>query len=256
MKILSIDEQPFHDLEYRSSGRGGIERRVILPFHRVKVDKLPEGLQSFIAVSDLQGREKDKDTNRLAGQAVVDELLLLQELDEIPKIRMILLAGDLFDYPECHKLGGTGDVTAVWNDFAKNIDFVVGVHGNHDIVQDTKLLPNTKILDGDIEEVEGIQIGGVSGIVGRADRNQRKTDTAFKVALKRACKDETQILLLHQGPDDIVNNQIGDDSIREFLENNGSSIVIFGHCHWSTPFVEIGKHQVLNVDNRLFVFEE
>ena len=256
MKILDVGGKPFHELEYHSSGRGGLVRDVVLPFYKIKVDELPEGIRSVAAVSDLQGREKDTTTNRLVGEAVSDELVLLQELQEIPPIDLVFLAGDFYDYPDCRKLGGTGDVTTVWNAFAQNFEVVVGVHGNHDIVQENRLLDNVIILDGEIKQVAGLTIGGVSGIVGRSDRNQRKTDVEFQKALKKSLADKTQVLLLHQGPDDPANNQIGDPAIREFLESNGASVVIFGHCRWDTPFVQIGANQVLNVDNRLCVFHE
>lgn len=256
MKILEVSSKPFHELEYRSSGRGGLVRDVVLPFYKIKVDKLPEGFKSVVATSDLQGRERDTNRNRLVGEAVSDELVLLQELQEIPPIDLVFLAGDLYDYPDCRKLGGTGDVTSVLNAFARNFEVVVGVHGNHDLVHEDRLLDNVIILDGEIKQAAGLMIGGVSGIVGRSDRNQRKTDSEFRKALTKSLTDKTQVLLLHQGPDDPMNNQIGDPAIREFLESSGSAIVIFGHCYWRRPFVQMGANQVLNVDNRLYVFHE
>lgn len=69
-------------------------------------------------------------------------------------------------------------------------------------------------------------------------------------------KQQPNITLLHQGPDDPLNKQFGQDFIRKHFEKNGDGIVIFGHCHWNVPFIEIGKNQVLNVDNRLYLFSE
>lgn len=256
MKIIDIETEPFHQLVYRSSGRAGVERKLTLPFYRAKVDSMPEGIGAIVATSDLQGRELDRGSNRLVGEAVADELALLSELEEIPVIDIVLLAGDLYDYPDCRKLGGTGDVTSVWNSFCEKVEHVVGVHGNHDTVRAEDLADNALILDGQVRNVSGIHIGGVSGIVGRADRNQRKSGAEYKRALDKATANKVGLLLLHQGPDDPANAQIGDPTIREHLERKGSSIVIFGHCHWSVPFVEIGGNQVLNVDNRLYVFSK
>ncbi len=64
------------------------------------------------------------------------------------------------------------------------------------------------------------------------------------------------ITLLHQGPDDPISKQYGQAFIREYFEKNGEGIVLFGHCHWDIPFLEIGDNQVLNVDNRLYLFSE
>lgn len=256
MKILEIEDKPFHELIYRSSGRKGIERKVALPFYKVRVDSMPESITSFIATSDLQGREQDRNSNRLVGEAVAEEVSLLEKLGEIPKIDFVALAGDLYDYPDCRKLGGTGDVTSVWNAFSEAFDSVVGVHGNHDIVDKYKLPSNTIILDGSMTTFNGIRIGGVCGIIGRLDRNQRKTDEEFKRYLQKITSDKTDIVILHQGPDDPENAQMGEPSIREHLEKKGASIVIFGHCHWAKPMVELGKNQVLNVDNRLYVFSK
>lgn len=256
MKVLDIDDNPFHQMIYRSSGRNGVIRRVVLPFYKAKVDSLPEGVTSFVATSDLQGRERDKKSNRLVGEAVAEELLLLQQLEEIPKVDFVVLAGDLYDYPDCRKLGGTGDVTTVWNAFAEFFGSVVGVHGNHDTVSEANLATNTVILDGTQTDLNGVNIGGVCGIIGRVERNQRKTEEQFKKALQKVTSDKNDLVILHQGPDDTENNQKGEPFIREHLENNGSSLVIFGHCHWTEPLINIGNNQVLNVDNQLYLFTE
>ena len=120
----------------------------------------------------------------------------------------------------------------------------------------TNLATNALVLDGTTTNLNEVNISGICGIVGQVERNQRKTEDQFKKSLKNITSDKTDLVVLHQGPDDPINNQKGEPFIREHLENNGSSIVIFGHCHWSTPFVEIGNNQVLNVDNRLYLFSK
>ncbi|MDK9556098.1 metallophosphoesterase [Marinobacter sp. M216] len=252
MKILDLEHTPFHQLEYRSSGPGGVERRVVLPFHRAWIDAMPAGIQCLVAVSDIQGRELDRNGNRLLGEAVAEELALLQDLGEIPDVDVVLLAGDLFDYPDLHKLGGTGDVTAVWNAFAVTSPAVIGVHGNHDMVED-ELAPNAIALDGQVREYAGLRIGGVSGIIGQEDRHHRRGEMTYRKVLQDTLAAKPQILLLHQGPDDPDRNQPGDPSVRDYLENHGSSLVIFGHKHWYQPLHDLGRNQLLNVDHRLVV---
>jgi hypothetical protein len=60
MKILAVENKPFHELLYRTTGDKGQESFITLPFYKVKVDVMPEGMKSFIATSDLQGREQIK----------------------------------------------------------------------------------------------------------------------------------------------------------------------------------------------------
>ena len=101
--------------------------------------------------------------------------------------------------------------------------------------------------------MKGIHIGGVSGIIGRSDRNQRKSEDAFKKALTKVVNSKNSLVLLHQGPEDTVNDQIGEPMITKHLETNGNCIIAFGHCHWNKPLITIGSNQVINTDNKLFI---
>ncbi|UQN42406.1 metallophosphoesterase [Agarivorans sp. B2Z047] len=253
MKFIAVSEDPFHEIEYRSAGRGGEIRKVVLPFYKAIVDELPKGVSSYVITSDLQGREQNIKTNRLVGEVVAEELSLLSELGEIPSIGFVALAGDFYDHPNLHKVGGTGDVTDVWNAFAKEFNLVVGVLGNHDIIQEQHLASNTIVLDGNSDNCLGVRIGGVSGIVGRSGRNQRKSQQEFMSALAKVTNVKNDLILLHQGPKGTTNSQLGDSEITNHLLLKSKGIVAFGHRHWSKPFIEIGKNQVLNVDKRLYL---
>lgn len=253
MKILSYQAKPFHELRYRSSGPKGRPRKCVLPFVKVYVDRLPEQISAIAVASDLQGRESGRD-NRLLGEAVAEELLMLQEVGEIPPIDAVLLAGDLYDYPDLRKLGGTGDTTWVWNAFARHFPMAIGVLGNHDTVVPEKLAPSAIVLDGNSTQLGDLTISGVSGIIGRSSKNQRKTASAFGDSLLAAIARPSDLVILHQGPDLPERQQIGEPLIREILETGGEGLVIFGHCHWREPLAKIGGFQVLNVDSRVCVF--
>jgi len=252
MRIIRIDELPFHELRYISSGRRGKVQACVLPFQRVWVDKLPDGISAIAVTSDLQGREQGEE-NRLLGEVACEELGLLCEIGDIPAVNGVVLAGDLYDYPDCHKLGGTGDVTSVWNSFASGFEHIIGVHGNHDTVDEAALNADVTVLDGNIAQCMGLNIAGVSGIIGREDRNQRKSEAGFSSALNQVLKKSPDMVVLHQGPDEPVSGRIGEPLIRELLEKSGNSLVVFGHCPWEDPYAEIGDHQVLNVDGRVML---
>jgi Icc-related predicted phosphoesterase len=254
LKILKIEETPFHKIAYRSSGIG-VERELELPFFKALVDQLPEGIDGFVATSDLQGREL-KGQNRLIGEVVAEELDLLIELKEIPKIGCVFLAGDFYDYKDLRKMGGTGDVTTVWNSFSALAPTVLGVSGNHDILEEKRLASNAFVLDGQVSSVAGLNVGGISGIIGREDRNQRKSESLFQKALRKTLTERTNILLIHQNPDDPVNKQSGSVMLHNYFAKKGKALVICGHSHWDIPLVEIGKNQVINVDKRVLIFIE
>ena len=256
MKFITVSDQPFRQLAYRTSGGRHGEKTVWLPFYRATVDKLPKGMPSIVITSDLQGREIDRQANRLVGEAVAEELASLVEQKEIPPISLIALAGDLYDYPEPGKRGGSGDVTSVWNAFASEFETVVGVHGNHDMVDESLLRENTHVLDGNVININGLSIGGVSGIIGNERKNQRKSEENFMRALSPVTKRKPDLMLMHTGPDDPLHEQRGDAIIREHIESNQNLLVAFGHCYWEKPFISIGSNQVLNADSKLYVITE
>ena len=252
MKILNIEKYPFYEIAYISSSRRGPVRHCRLPFYKVLVDTLPDGISAIAVTSDLQGREGGE-ANRLLGEVVSEELRLLADVGDIPHVNGVILAGDMYDYPDCHKLGGSGDVTDVWNAFANDFEHVIGVHGNHDMVDEDVLFASVHVLDGDCVDAMGLSIAGVSGIIGSPHRNQRKSEADFKKNLQRVLTKKTDMIVLHQGPDDPETGRIGEPLVREALENKGSGMVIFGHCPWQDPYAEIGDHQVLNVDGRVML---
>lgn len=255
MKIVNIEKQAFFEMAYKSSGRKGKVRHCRLPFFKVYVDALPEGVSSIVVTSDLQGRELGAE-NRLLGEAVSEELAYLSELGDIPPVAGVILAGDLYDYPECHKLGGSGDVTSVWNAFKQEFEVVIGVHGNHDMVDEEALSEEVHVLDGNVAHVMGLNIAGVSGIIGSVNRNQRKSEEDFLSMLNKVNSDDADILVLHQGPDDPDTGRIGEPLIREAFEAKGSALVVFGHCPWDDFYAEQGNHHILNVDGKVMLLLE
>lgn len=105
---------------------------------------------------------------------LADGLEVLSELGEVPPLDRVgvILAGDLFARPGLDRRGGSGDVRAVWLALARRCRWVAGVAGNHDLfgpkpsVPDFQVFcqsPGVHFLDGDVAELEGLRIGGLSG---------------------------------------------------------------------------------------------
>ena len=158
------------------------------------------------------------------GVAVAENLAALVTEKSIPAPQAVLLCGDLYDYPDCHKRGGTGPVDDVYAAFSDFVPHVIGVHGNHDNLANGDSLPgNTVILDGQVHDASGLRIGGVSGIVGDPCRHQRRTSEDFLPVMERVTAQHPELLLLHQGPEDEQRLRRGDPDVTLSLgpgENN------------------------------------
>lgn len=254
LRITRIDEEPFHTVAYRTSGPSGKPVRQRLPFYRAYATGLPDTIQALGFASDLQGREQGGE-NRLMGEAVAEALAGLVQSSVIPQPEAVLLCGDLYDYPDCHKRGGTGPVDEVFRAFARMAPQVIGVLGNHDELTEPKSLPrNAQVLDGGTKTVGKLVVGGVSGIVGDPGRHQRRTEHSYLSVMERVTSGRPDLLLLHQGPDDPERNRRGDPGVALSLATGYRGLTVFGHSHWSRPWlIPVGDGQALNVDGRVVV---
>lgn len=73
---------------------------------------------------------------------MAEALVALSRDGVIPAPDAVFLCGDLYDYPDCHKRGGTGPVDEVFLAFSAMAPEVVGVLGNHDQVAYPGALPD------------------------------------------------------------------------------------------------------------------
>lgn len=261
MRLKNIERTPFHAMRYWTSGSKGTPRLRELPFFRATAEGLPESIQSLILVSDLQGREyvsrSLRGKERLLGEAVADELAKLKEEKALPEISAVLMCGDLYDYPDCRKTGGSGNVAPVFHAFATTAKEVVGVLGNHDLLAPTEQFPtNVTLLDGEEVVISGLRVGGISGIIGDPKRHNRRSEDQFLQVLESVTQQCPDILLLHQGPEDSQRGQLGDPAITLSLETGFSGLTVFGHTHWPDHFcIDLGDGQAVNVDARILIVE-
>ena len=239
-----------------------------LPLNKGKVKGLPEGLDALIACADLQGRESAQGAGedpRLLGEILADELEFLSKSGNIPSLDRtgIILAGDF--YSRLDRRGGYGDVRGVWRAFSRSARWVAGVAGNHDLFSAMPSLPEMQafletepvhFLDGDLLELGGLRIGGISGIVGNPRKPFRRTEASYLEALDRLLRAGLDLLVLHDGPDVAGTGLRGWPSIREKLESCGPLLAIRGHAFWETPLALLGNGtQLLNVDSRVLLLE-
>ncbi|WP_420538515.1 metallophosphoesterase family protein [Marinobacter subterrani] len=168
----------------------------------------------------------------------------------------ILVCGDLYDYPDCRKPGGTGSVETVFLSLSEVSEEVIAVLGNHDtLVSNTQLPSKIKVLDGQVVKANfGLRIGGLGGIIGNPKRHNRRDEDTFIRHMELCTRKRPHILMLHQGPEDKVRGRVGSHSITQSLEKGFSGLTLFGHTHWpDCPLIEIGDGQGLNIDARVVV---
>jgi Icc protein len=255
VRVLSIDEAPFHELAYqrvRSRGRG--VEWTSLEVRRATVDVLPDSLDGLFLCSDLQGAIPGEGPVPLVGEQLAEELKALSLLGEIPEASRlgVVVAGDLYARAELDRRGGHGEVRSIWEAFASASLWVAGVAGNHDLVNGA--FPsggwhrhNMHLLDGEIVELSGLRIGGISGVVGEGGKPYHRDEGAFANLVKQLSGRGPDLLVLHEGPDDPAAGFPGNAAIRDALDGG---LIVCGHDHWPQPLAELGGAQVLNVDGR------
>lgn len=269
MEILSIDQSPFYELECEIVTLRRERKISHVPCFRAQVDGLPEGIDALIATSDLQGLEPPHRASgepRLLGQVLADELEVLIELGEVPPLDRVgaILAGDLFARPRLDRRGGSGDVRGVWLALACRCRWVAGVAGNHDLFGPKPSVPDFQefcgspgvyFLDGEVVELDGLRIGGLSGVVGRPTRPWRREEQAFLRATELLLQATPDVLVMHDGPDVPALGLRGMAGVRSLLEaHRGRLLMLRGHAYWETALVSVARDvQVLNVDSRIVV---
>ncbi len=261
MKILKLDEKPFHRMRFLNAAKGGGTESQTLPFLHGVVDQLPDTIDALLLTSDLQGVVPFGNTTRLLGEEVASCYLDLAKQNglPLPDRTGVILAGDLYAAPQGDKRGASGDVRSVWEAFGRSFQWVVGVEGNHDrfgTERDRAALmkhPSIHLLDHDVVQFDTVRIGGVSGIMGDPKKPGRRDEAEFLSALKLVQERNPQILILHQGPRGAA-DQWGDEQVTQRLTPASNLLTVCGHVHWKTPLAALNlTHQVINVDSRVVV---
>jgi hypothetical protein len=137
------------------------------------------------------------------------------------------------------------------------------VAGNHDLFGPLLSGPDfdrfrdesdIHFLDGDVVELDGLRIAGISGILGNPRRPWRRAETSFTDLILDVLSHDPDVLILHDGPDAPEKGLRGWSSIREALELGRSLLVVRGHAWWESPLALLeNSTQVLNVDSRAVV---
>ena len=268
MKITQIQHEPLENYPYwivqtggRDIGGNRVIEQVDLPIFLGQITGLGQNLDAIIATSDLQGSIKEGENEYLLGEKLPEflSMFIALEFPHLDPQRIgVVLCGDL--YANLEKRGGRGDVKDVWRTFKQYFKWVVGVAGNHDDFGDKRTLesftrePGIHYLHGHIKELDQIKVGGISGIIGRADKPQRVEETEYLSTLKKLLLQQPSMILLHQSPGVPQNNLQGSAEIMNILEKSPPNLVFSGHSHWDTPLATLHNGtQVVNLDGRVLI---
>lgn len=263
MRILSVAESPLFGVDYFSAAvGGGVERREF-PISLAAAEGLPSDCEAVFVGSDMQGVVREEDAElppRQLGTVVATTLAAyLGTFNQALPARVgVLLCGDLYTDPQLGRRGASGDVRPVWQSFADSFRWVAGVAGNHDQFGTTALemrsfatQPKIHLLDGECQEVDGLRIAGIGGIVGDPKKEQRRKEKDFVRLLKLLTLQKPDVLLLHQGPDVPELKLAGHEAVRNALHRATIPLILCGHVHWKIPVAQLYQHiQVVNLEGR------
>lgn len=235
-----------------------------LPIYVGSFKKVNSDIDFLIICSDLQGVVEKNGDYKLLGEELPEYLRLLIEVElaksEEAKIA-VLLCGDLFTSLE--KRGASGDVRQIWLAFKEQFNWVIGVAGNHDRfgndeeLEEFKSIENIFLLHKEIIEKQNLQIGGISGIIGRSNKVNRVEERDYLVTLKKLLNKELDIILLHETLDFPELQLIGNPKIRELIETGEKSNICCGHCHWEKTIVEFeNSSHVINADSKVVILSK
>ena len=258
MRIIELEQNPFHYLPFINAARGGGIIPDVLPLIAGRAEGLPSHIQALVITSDLQGvasLDGHESPLVLLGIRLAHELRKLAELGQLPSPEKtgVILAGDLYSAPAGDVRGASGDVREVWTTFAEHFRWVTGVSGNHDRFGTAEeqaaleAIPHLSLLDGSVVDHDGLCIGGVGCVIGDPNRAGRRSEEDFLETLANVLNQSPDLLVLHQGPEGAP-SQRGNREIGEIIDLEPPPLVVCGHLHWSEPLADRKNTQILNVD--------
>lgn len=239
-------------MRYRNAApHGGGAVSALLPFYRARADRLPRGIDALVCASDLQGRlagDPWGGPERLLGEGVAEALGELMDERAIPSTVGALLAGDLYAVPGAVKRGGFGCVRAVYDAFASQCAWVIGVAGNHDDVSNVTdaLGEGCALLDGDVVSAGDLRVGGVSWVCGNPHKPGKREESEQLAHVELVCESAVDVLLLHEGP--------SHPAVAERIVRARVGLTVYGHRANPVALTELAPGvQALNVHERVVI---
>ena len=260
--VANILPEPLETIPFLTVPPQGVEPvEYNLPIYHGTIEGLPATTDALVVASDLQGIVRKAGAELLLGEVVPDTLKLIFDV-YFPALNCTnstaLLCGDL--YTNLLKRGQSGNPIDVWRAFSRVFGATVGIAGNHDDFAPDDLpalrqLPGTQLMLNDISETSDLRIGGLSGIIGRADKPFRRPEAAYLQALEKLLARQPDIMLTHLSPAVAAAGLQGDERVTAAVRRGPPTVLCCGHSHWpGHQPVPLGHGtQVLNADAKVFL---
>jgi Icc protein len=262
LEIVTIDATPLELIPYFTTAAANTEpSEHQLPIYSGTVRGLPPAISSLVITSDLQGVVSvGSGAAVLLGEAVVEYLDLVYSIHfpSFPKGEaLVLLCGDLYANPA--KRGESGNPFRVWEAFSAAFACTIGIAGNHDDFGSdlgrVQSLDRTHFLTQGTALAQGLSVAGLSGIIGRRDKNFRLAEDAYLKGVTALLRQAPHVLLTHLSPRIDAKGLPGEAQLTALLTKGPRTLVLCGHSHWPTvePQVLANGTQVLNADSKVFI---
>ncbi len=247
MKLCSVDREPVFVVDCIEPLARGQRANATMPVYQGYVEGLPRCLDGVLVASDLQAREPTE-ANRAIGVVMAERISSwIGELKLKPNKIGVLLAGDFYTSRTLHRRFGVGAVDDVWDAFDVRFRWVTGVLGNVDRLG-RKARKRYTLLEGKTVERDELRVGGISGIIGPAKMENRRSEAEFIADVSKVLGRNPDIVVVHEGPS--ANPELpGTDSIRKAFKGY-KGLVICGHNKWPHPVATLGPTTILNTDGR------
>ncbi len=264
LKIIRINPEPIESIEYFTIPHGAMStEKFQLPIYVGEIAGLPKSIDSVVVTSDLQGVCRfEHASDVLLGEVLAESLSLIYEM-YLPQLNIhqswAFLCGDL--YANLEKRGSSGNPFSVWQAFAQHFAQVIGIAGNHDDfgadLNRLKQIENVHFLANDLLQLKGLKIAGLSGIIGRTDKNFRLEEQFYLKEKKKLLRQQPDMLLTHLSPHLAEYGFLGEPQLTRILEKYADNLVCCGHSHWDTSQVVALKNdtQTLNADSKVFILQ-
>jgi Icc protein len=261
LEIVTVDATPLELLPYFTTAAANTEpSEHQLPIYSGTVRGLPPAISSLVIASDLQGVVLMEGGAVLLGEAVVEYLDLVYSIHfpGFPKEQALaLLCGDLYANPA--KRGESGNPFRVWEAFSTAFACTIGIAGNHDDfgsdLGQVQSLDRAHFLTQGTALAHGLCVAGLSGIIGRPDKNFRLAEDTYFKGVTTLLRQAPHVLLTHLSPRIDTAGLQGEAQLTAVLTKGLRTLVLCGHSHWPTvePQILANGTQVLNADSKVFI---
>ncbi len=117
-----------------------------------------------------------------------------------------------------------------------------------------KKTSNINYLVGQVKNLNGTLMSGISGIIGETNKPFRISSADYVARLTNVLNLNLDCILLYQSPGNELYALDGNEAIFNTIKHDKPNLIVAGHSHWQNPSNNFPYgSQVLNVDKRVVI---